>query len=310
MKPTFLLFHVESVNENADAVCHLILVPVVNGVQQPPKEYFFNPEAPFLFVMSGITEKEVNSFQKFFELWPTVQAEFDKFDFAVCSAEGYSARTLCATLKRLGIPMTPKPFCNAKAICRRTLNEIAYSLDYLSYVKFNDTITSDRPVDIAARWCELALMGLSNREESSLPEFLGNVRVKAGLLSTDDFAQSLCLKDYSKRKEHKFDPSTVDVDADPDHPLYGMNVVFTGKLESLKRDDARAMVVKVGGFAPEILTTQTDYLVVGVQDLRIVGEKGLSGKMKNAAKFKEKGYPIEVIDEQDFLDMFAENPNN
>lgn len=310
MKPTFLLFHVESVNENADAVCHLILVPVVDGVQQEPKEYFFNPEAPFLCVMSGITEKEVNSFPKFSELWPTVQAEFDKFDFAVCSAEGYSARTLCATLKRLGIPMAPKPFCNAKAICRRTLNEIAYSLDYLSYVKFNDCVTVDSPVDIAARWCELALMGLADREETSLPEFLANVRIKAGGLSAEGFAQSVCLKDYSKRKEHKFDPSTVDVDANPDHPLYGMNVVFTGKLESLKRDDARAMVVKVGGFAPERLTTDTDYLVVGVQDLRVVGEKGLSGKMKNAAKFKEKGFPIEVIDEQDFLDMFAEDSNS
>lgn len=271
------------------------------------RSIFFNPEAPFLCVMSGITEKEVNSFPKFSELWPTVQAEFDKFDFAVCSAEGYSARTLCATLKRLGIPMAPKPFCNAKAICRRTLNEIAYSLDYLSYVKFNDCVTVDSPVDIAARWCELALMGLADREETSLPEFLANVRIKAGGLSAEGFAQSVCLKDYSKRKEHKFDPSTVDVDANPDHPLYGMNVVFTGKLESLKRDDARAMVVKVGGFAPERLTTDTDYLVVGVQDLRVVGEKGLSGKMKNAAKFKEKGFPIEVIDEQDFLGMFGDN---
>lgn len=307
MNPSFLLFHVESVNENADAVCHLILVPVVDGIQQEPKEIFFNPEAPFLYVMSGITENEVKTFPKFSEAWPQVQAEFDKFDFAVCSAEGYSARTLCATLKRLGIPMKSKPYCNAKAICRRSMNEIAYSLDYLSYVKFNDTVTVDCPADIAARWCELALMGLAEREEPSLQEFLSNARIKAGMLSIDNFFQSICLKDYSKRKEHKFDPTSITVDADPDHPLYGMNVVFTGKLESLKRDDARAMVVKVGGFAPERLTTETDYLVVGVQDLRVVGEQGLSGKMKTAAKYQEKGFPIEIIDEKDFLGMFGEH---
>lgn len=307
MKPTFLLFHVESVNENSDAACHLILIPVVDGVQQEPKEYFFNPEAPFRCVMSGITEQQVASFPKFSELWPKVQDEFNKFDFAVCTAEGYSARTLSATLNRLNISSTSISYCNAKAICRRSMNEVAYSLDYLSYAKFNDWISSDDPIAIARRWCELALMGLSARDEATLPEFLKANRIAPGILSSKEFTPSLCLKDYSKRKEHKFDPSSITVDADPEHPLFGMNVVFTGKLEALKRDEARALVVKVGGMAPERLTTETDYLVVGVQDLKVVGEKGLSGKMKSAAKYKEKGFPIEIIDEHDFLDMIGED---
>lgn len=305
MKPTFLLSHVESVNESSDAVCHLILIPVVDGIQQEPKEYFFNPEAHFLAVMSGITEQQVASFPKFSELWPEVQSEFDKFDFAVCSADGYSARALSATLDRLNIPSTSKPFCNAKAICRRSMNEVAYSLDYLSYAKFGDCIPCDDPVNIAKRWCELALMALSEREEATLPEFLKTSRISTGILSPHEYAPSLCLKDYSKRKDHKFDPSSVAVDADPNHPLFGMNVVFTGKLESMKRDEARTLVVKVGGNAPERLTAETDYLVVGVQDLKVVGEKGLSGKMKTAAKYKEKGFPIEIIDEHDFLEMLG-----
>lgn len=305
MKPTFLLFHVESVNENSNAVCHLILIPVVDGIQQEPKEYFFNPEAPFLCVMSGITEQQVASYPKFSELWPEVQPEFNKFDIAVCTAEGYSARTLSATLKRLNIQSASKHYCNAKAICRRSMNEVAYSLDYLSYAKFGNCISCDDPVAIAKRWCELALMALSEREDETLQEFLKASRITTGILSSDEYVPSLCLKDYSKRNEHRFDPSSIAVDADPEHPLFGMNVVFTGKLESLKRDEARALVVKVGGDAPERLTTETDYLVVGVQDLRVVGEKGLSGKMKTAAKYKDKGFPIEVIDESDFLDMMG-----
>lgn len=305
MKPTFLLLHAESINECADAVCHLILIPVVDGIKREPREFFFNPEAPFLFVMSGITKQQVASFQKYPELWPAVQSEFDKFNIAVCTAEGYSARALAGTLKRLNILHTPIAYCNAKAICRRSMTEVAYSLDYLSYVKFNDTIPENDPIAIAERWCDLALMGLSNRNEASLQEFLKENKIEAGELSSVDFKPSLCKRDYSQRKEHKFDPSSITVNADPEHPLYGMNVVFTGKLESLKRDDARAMVIKVGGSAPERLTTETDYLVVGVQDLRVVGEKGLSGKMKSAAKYKEKGFPIEVIDEHDFLDMMG-----
>lgn len=305
MKPTFLLFHAENVNENQNSICHLIFIPVVDGQQQEPRELFFNPEAPFDFVQSGLTADQVESFAPYSLQWPRVQAIFDNYDMAVCTAEGYSAHALYGTLTRLGINFSPIRYCNAKAICRRSMNEVSYSLDYLSYVKFNDSIPSSDPVSIARRWCELALMGLSGREEPSLTEFLKANKITVGALSPEGFTPSLCLKDYSKRRVHKFDPSAVNVDADPEHPLFGMNVVFTGKLESLKRNEARALVVKVGGSAPDNLTTDTDYLVVGVQDLRIVGEKGLSGKMKSAAKYKEKGFPIEIIDEHDFLDMMG-----
>lgn len=305
MKPTFILFHVESVNELHNGACHLILIPVIDGVKQEIREYFFNPEAPFFRVMSGIPEQEISTFPKFSEQWPEVQAILNKFDIAVCSAEGYSAHTLCTTLEHLNIPLKEMDYCNAKAICRRSLNELSYSLEYLSYVKFNDTIPETEPPAIANRWCDLALMGLSDSPEKSLRDFLKQAKISLGLLSTTDFKPSLCLKDYSKRKEHKFDPSTVSVDANPENPLFGMNVVFTGKLETLTRNEARSLVVKVGGNAPDNLKMDTDYLVVGVQDLRVVGEKGLSGKMKSAAKYKEKGCPIEVIDERDFLDMIG-----
>ena len=307
MRPTFLLFHVESVNENQNAVCHLILIPVVNGIKQPPQEYFFNPEAPFIFVKSGITETQVNSYPKFSEQWLDVQKILDDFEMAMCTAEGYSARALCATLQRFRIAMHSIPYCNAKAICRRTMNEVSYSLDFLSYAKFNDTIIGYDPVAIATRWCDLALMGLDDCADQNLEQFLSAHKIEPGVLSSEDFKPSLCLRDYSKRKGHAFDSSVVDVEADPSSPFYGMNVVFTGRLESFKRDEARALVVKVGGLAPERLTTETDYLVVGVQDLRVVGERGLSGKMKSAAKYKEKGFPIEVIDEEDFIEMIGKD---
>lgn len=305
MTPSFILFYVEGVNELQDAACHLILIPVIDGVKQEIREYFFNPEAPFLLVKSGITEKEVLTFPKFSEQWAEVQSILDKFDIAVCAAEGYSAHTLCSTLKRLNVPLAPMEYCNAKAICRRSLNEVSYSLDYLSYVKFNDTIPETEPPAIANRWCDLALMGLADRPEVSLRDFLKQAKISLGVLSTTELKPSLCLKDYSKRKGHKFDPSAVAVDANPENPLFGMNVVFTGKLETLTRNEARSLVVKVGGNAPENLNKDTDYLVVGVQDLRVVGEKGLSSKMKSASKYKEKGCPIEVIDERDFLDMIG-----
>lgn len=304
MKPSFTLIHAENVNADMDSVCHLIIIPVIDGIRQQAQEFFLNPEAPFDCVMSGIEEADVKAFPKFQDLWPHIQNIIGQYDICMSSAEGSAARSLHASLTRLGVDFNPIRYCNAKAICRKTMNEVSYSIDYLSYLLYNDCVTTNEPVAIAERWADLALKGLENVAEESLETFLSTARIQEGLLSPETFTPSLCKRDYSKRKDRlEFDPSSIPVDAQPDNDLYGMNVVFTGKMESMKRDDARAAVVHIGGFAPERLTMETDYLVVGVQDLRVVGEKGLSGKMKTAAKYKEKGCDIEIIDEQDFLEM-------
>lgn len=305
MAPTFLLFHTENVNDSQDSVCHLILIPVIEGKANDPIEFFFNPEARFDFVMSGITEDQVKSFASFASQWPTVQKIFAQYDMAVCTAEGYAAHSIFNTLSRLGVCFSPIPYCNAKAICRRTLNEVSYGFDYLSYKFYKDYIPPIDPVAIACRWCDFVLKGLLDVDTINLKEFLLNAGISPGLIVSEEFIPSLCKRN---RIRNTFDASKVPVDAQLDNPFYGMNVVFTGKLSSLKRNDARAAVVRIGGIAPENLTQETDYLVVGIQDLRVVGENGLSGKMKTAAKYKEKGFQIEIIDEADFIEMIgAEN---
>ena len=49
----------------------------------------------------------------------------------------------------------------------------------------------------------------------------------------------------------------------PEHPLRGETVVFTGKLWSLGRKEARAVVERLGGSADEEVTLRTTLLVVG-----------------------------------------------
>lgn len=300
MLPSFVLFHVENVNENRNSVCHLILIPVIDGIQQDPQHFYMNPEAPFEYVSSGITSEEVDTFPSVATVWPKIQNIFNEFPLAICSAEGYAACSIFGTLTRLNVPHTPILYCNAKAILRRTMDEISYSLDFLSYKIYGDFLTYGMPQSIAQRWCDLVLKALEPIQSTSLDDYIQQLRITIGVISFNDFKPSLCKR---VRNQNTFSPSSVVVNANPDNPFFGMNVVFTGKLESFKRDDARAAIVKIGGMAPERLTKDTDYLVVGVQDLRVVGEKGLSGKMKTAEKYKEKGLQIEIIDENEFIEM-------
>lgn len=300
MKPTFILLHTECVNQCRDSVCHIILVPVVNGRRDDTIEYIVNPHATFDFVMSGITEEQLAAAPGLEQEWTDIQCLLETSGDIVCSAEGYSARALSGTLARLGIKAPKYAFCNAKAICRRSMSEPSYSLDYLSGVRFGDYVAETDPVAIAERWADLVIAGLDPRDEADIPSFLAVAKIRPGYISPDDYAPSECVRLSHNRP---LDLSGVEVVAPDTHPLHGLNVVFTGKLESMTRAEARTLVTACGGEAPDTLTKSTDLLVVGAQVLRVVGASGLSGKMKKAAKFKESGSDIEIITEADFLEL-------
>ena len=54
------------------------------------------------------------------------------------------------------------------------------------------------------------------------------------------------------------------------------------------------------------MTKNTNILVVGEQDWRVVGTDGLSSKMKKAQTLLEKGQDIEIMTENDFIRLLEE----
>lgn len=85
------------------------------------------------------------------------------------------------------------------------------------------------------------------------------------------------------------------------HVFYGKNIVFTGELVSLSRKEAMQKVVNFGGILKSGVSTKTDYLIVGIQDKSIVGEKGMSSKEVKAYELQAKGHNIKVLSEDDFI---------
>lgn len=92
---------------------------------------------------------------------------------------------------------------------------------------------------------------------------------------------------------------------DPDGPLFGKNIVFTGEL-SIDRTEAMQMAVNVGAIVKSSVSRKTDYLVVGTQDISIVGDDGMSTKEEKAYAFNQSGKAnIEVIREKEFMELIA-----
>ncbi len=93
-------------------------------------------------------------------------------------------------------------------------------------------------------------------------------------------------------------------DADPEHPLYGQVMVFTGAL-SIRRQDAWDAVAACG-VVEKGVNKRTTMLVVGDGFAGHDPADFWTGKAEKAVRWREKGHRIEVLTEADLVDLLAE----
>lgn len=92
------------------------------------------------------------------------------------------------------------------------------------------------------------------------------------------------------------------------NPLCGKNIVFTGEL-SISRAEAMQLAVNAGAVIKSSVSRKTDYLVVGQQDIEIVGSDGMSTKEEKAHALNEDGKAnIVLLDEKKFIELATGEP--
>ncbi len=91
--------------------------------------------------------------------------------------------------------------------------------------------------------------------------------------------------------------------------FYNSSIVFTGKFNTyentfLNRDNVTKFAKSLGAQVSEKVKENTDYLVLGTQtNPQLIKNEELSAKHKKVLELQAKGYPIEVIDARDFIQM-------
>lgn len=88
--------------------------------------------------------------------------------------------------------------------------------------------------------------------------------------------------------------------ANPDGPLFGDIIVFTGSLVVPRRQAAEFAAV-AGCEVSESVNKTTTLLVVGDQDIRRLDGHEKSSKHRKAEDMIAKGQPIRILKESDFM---------
>lgn len=92
------------------------------------------------------------------------------------------------------------------------------------------------------------------------------------------------------------------MEGDPNGPLAGETVVFTGSL-SIRRQDAADLAVKFGCNVGSGVTKKTTLLVVGDQDVTKLAGEAKSSKHRKAESLIKSGQKMRILTESDFAKL-------
>ena len=145
-----------------------------------------------------------------------------------------------------------------------------------------------KPADIGFEW----LMELVKRSEENYHEFAVEYMIKA--FTPADFAPK---KEKPKAKKEK--QSKIQAD------LGGQTFLFTGKLKTMTRKEAKQKVTDAKGKNSSGVNAKLDYLVIGDEGSPLYGQGRKGSKQVAAEKLIADGAGLKIISETAFLQMLS-----
>lgn len=296
----FVAIDFETANRKRESVCAVGIAIVSGGVVVERTSTLVNPDSEFNWyntAINGIRPEDVEDAPYFPEVWEvlapvladrTVIAHVATFDLGVL-------RQAVARYELPGINM--RAMCSWR-LARRTWPKYpSFGLSYLSGQLGLDLDHHEAGSDAAAS-AGVVLAAIREAGASSFEDMCDRLDLRSATLTPDSFigvsAPGGDLRNMTGAE-----------DADPDHPLYGRCICFTGAMFSMTRGEAAERIVEYGAEFRTGVSKKVDMLVIGDADFVQFADGMQTGKMKKAAKLSEDGEDIEIMAERDFLALLG-----
>lgn len=311
----YLAIDFETANQQRASACAVGVVRVEDGQVTETWNSLIDSEcefAPMNVSIHGIRADDVKGSPTFPDVLARMVELAEGCELIVAHNAAFDIQVLTGSAARYGIELAPQPFACTRVFARRWwpgwpsygLSHTIRTLDLAS--SLGDWQHHD-PLWDAKACAAIAERGFADKGVTSWEQAAEAEKVRIGIARPTAYDGCVSMHSSTSNSTTKpIRPSRPDDDElDPNHPLYGLNVCFTGALSLYSRRDAAQVVTDVGGIFSANVTKTTDLLVVGTQDLDRIGEDGTSSKMRKAVEMAARGHHIEVIDEPDFFQMLT-----
>lgn len=298
----FITIDFETATSQRDSPCEIGLTFVEDGQIRETKSWLIKPMYEkfnyFNILIHGIRPEHVADKPEFDELWNEIQPLIEN-KFLIAHNAGFDISVLRRTLEAYQVPFPTLKYACSYMFSKKVWQGLpAYDLKTLCKVN-NIDLKHHRAGSDSYATAELALKAFEIAGVNSIDEFPEKLKTAVGQLYDGGYRLP-----ESKRKYNAKDLTKIADDStkhNPDSIFYGRTVVFTGTLSSMVRAEAQQLIVDTGGMVGNSVTKDTDFLIVGQQEYRVVGDEGMSNKQEKAVKLIETGSTIEIISEDDFL---------
>ncbi len=297
----FITIDFETATVDRNSPCEIGLTFVKNNQIKEVKSWLIKPECypdfdGFNISIHGITPKDVMNSPEFDELWQELHPIISG-KFLIAHNAGFDMSVLRKTLETYDLPFPDLQYSCSYIFSKKVWEGLpAYDLKTLCRVNEIPLVHHRAGPDSEAT-AKLAIKAFEIAEIQSIDDFPDKLGTIVGRLYNSGYKPSTTKYLSKQTAEIVGDPTKLN----PESIFYGRNVVFTGTLTSMKRSDAQQIIADIGGINGGSVTRGTNYLVVGQQDYRVVGDQGMSSKQKKAIKMIDEGASLEIISEEDFL---------
>ena len=325
----FVAIDFETANTSRDSPCAVGLTRVEGGAVVGHRTELFRPPIgldihleledffdPFCIAIHGITADLVRDKPAFEDLWPELYATEIQGRTLVAHNAAFDTGVIREAVDRSAFSSDSEVFDDwpevhyacTLVLARRVFSLPSYRLPFVAEaagVPFDDHHDAGADSRAAA---EILLRMAELREQATIAGLLADTGVGIGSIRAADWRG--CRSQRFSRAHGGGDlvVSPPNPDADPDHPLYGQAVVFTGTLSTMTRQQAFDLAAMVGASCERGVTKRTNVLVMGDQDARRLRPGAtLSSKARKAFALQSKGQAIEVMGEEDFLALTSDS---
>lgn len=295
----FVAIDFETANEKISSVCQIGLAVVKNSKIVEKTDWLVRPVnnvfCNFNTYIHKITPQIVENKPEFNEVWP----QFKKYlegQIIVAHNASFDINVLRSVLEEYGLKCPMAEYLCSVKIAKKTWPDVKkHGLKSLSDF-LSIEFSHHHAAEDAYASAQIVLMAAKKTKVNNWHEFLKKLEMMPGKIYPGGHKPLRQLNQFNLKIA---DTSKLD----PNHPLYGQTVVFTGRLESMIRDTAMQKVADLGGICAASVNEYTDLLVIGNKDHERFKKGFKSSKLKKAERLIEDGNSIDFVTEKELLDL-------